>query len=63
MAFGTLSRPRVLLLARFLRQRLYVFLSKYVCRGVCGLPHLSIINPSMSCQGYCLILHVQCGGW
>ena len=57
--FGILSGPRVLLLARFFRHRLYVSLSKYVYKGVWRLPRLSIMNPSISCQGYCLIPHVH----
>ena len=32
--FGILSGPRVLLLARFLRHRLYVSWSSYVYKGV-----------------------------
>ena len=34
MEFGILSGPRILLLARFFRHRLYVSWSKYVYRGV-----------------------------
>ena len=61
--FGILSGPRVLLLARFFRQRLYVSRSMYVCRGVSGFPRLSMMSPSTSCHGYCLTPHVHWGGW
>ena len=37
MEFGILSRPGVLLLARFFRHKLYVSWSKYVYRGLGGL--------------------------
>ena len=63
---GILSGPGVLLFARFLRQMSYVSLSKYSCSGVCGFPLLSMIKSSRSCQGYCLIPHIQygvCSGW
>ena len=58
---GILSGPGILLSARFLRQVLYVFMSKYSCRGTYGFPRLSITNPSKSCHGYCLTPWVQCG--
>ena len=57
--FGILSGPRVLLLARFFRHKLYVSWSRYVCNGVWEFPRLSMINPSISCQGYCLTPHVH----
>ena len=59
---GILSGPEALLLLRFLRQKSYVSWSKYVCRGVCGSPRLSIVYPSKSCHGYCRTPHVQCIG-
>ena len=58
---GILSGPGVLLFARFLRQMSYIFLSKYLCSGVCGFPFLSMTNPSRSCHGYCLTPQVQYG--
>ena len=59
---GILSGPGALLLLRFLRQKSYISWSKYVCRGVWGTPHLSIMYPSRSCHGYCRTPHVQCSG-
>ena len=63
---GILSEPGVVLFARFFRQMSYVSLLKYSCNGVCGFPLLAMMNPSRSCHGYCLTLHVQygmCFGW
>ena len=57
--FGILSGLGVLLLDKFFRHRLYVSQSRYVCRGVWGFPRLSMISPSISCQGYCLTPHVH----
>ena len=50
-------------MARFFRHKLYVSRSRYVYRGVWGFPRLSMINPSISCQGYCLTPHVHWVGW
>lgn len=63
MLLGILSGPRVLLLARFLRHTSYVLRSKYVWRGMCGLPLESSVKPSISYHGYCRTPHLQCGGW
>ena len=59
MELGILYGLGILLLARFFRHKLYVSWSKYVYRGVRGFPHLSMTNPSISCQGHCLTLHVH----
>ena len=56
---GILFGPGILLLARFFRHKLYVSRSRYVCRGVWGFPRLFLMNPSISCQGYCLTPHVH----
>ena len=57
--FGILSGPRVLLLARFFRHKLYVSRSRYEYRRVWGFPRVSMINLSISCQGYCLTPHMH----
>ena len=59
---GILSGPEALLLPKFLRHRLYVSRSKYVCSGICGSPRLSMVKPSWSCHGYRCTLHVHCCG-
>ena len=58
---GILSGPGALLFARFFRHMSYVSLSKYSCSVVCGLPLLSMTNPSKSCHGYFLTPHVHSG--
>jgi hypothetical protein len=59
---GILSGPGALLLLRFLRQKLYISWSKYVCKEVWGSLRLSIMYPSKSCHGYCRTPYVQCSG-
>ena len=54
---GILSGPG--LFARFSKHISYGSLSKYLCRGICGLPLLSITSPSKSCHGYFLTPHVH----
>ena len=61
-----MSRPGILFLARLFRHMSYVFWSKYLCSGVCGLPLLFMTNPSRSCHGSCLTSFVHfsgCSGW
>ena len=59
MEFGIMSGPGVLLLAKSSRHELYVLWSRYVYRGLWRFPRFAMINPSMSCQGYCVTAHVQ----
>lgn len=59
MAFGMLSGPGAFAFARCFLHRSYVSLEKYLYIGVSGLPLFSSMNPSRSCQGYCLTTHVQ----
>jgi hypothetical protein len=56
-----LSGPRVLLLPRFLRHRSYAFLSNVFAMEAFVSPLFSKINPSRSCEGYCLIPHTHSG--
>jgi hypothetical protein len=56
-----LSGPRALLLPRYLRHRSYVFLSNVFVMEAFVSPLFSKINPSRSCQGYCLTPHIQSG--
>jgi hypothetical protein len=52
-----LSGPGALLLPRFLRHRSYVFLSNVFAIEAFVSLLFSNINPSKSCQGYCLTSH------
>ena len=63
MELGILSGHGILLFARFLTHRLYVSRSKYMYKGICGLPRLSRISPSKSRHGCCLTAHVHFRGW
>jgi hypothetical protein len=56
-----LSGPGALLLPRYLRHRSYVFLSNVFAMDAFVSPLFSKINPSRSCQGYCLTPHTQSG--
>jgi hypothetical protein len=54
---GMLSGPGALLLLRYLRHRSYVFLSNVFAIEAFVSLLFSNINPSKSCQGYCLTSH------
>jgi hypothetical protein len=59
MELGILSGPGALLLPKCLRHRSYVFLSNVFAMEAFVSPLFSKINPSRSCQGYCLTLHTH----
>jgi hypothetical protein len=56
-----LSSRGALLLPRYLRHRSYVFLSNVFAMEAFVSPFFSKINPSKSCQGYCLTPHTHSG--
>jgi hypothetical protein len=59
MELGMLSGPGALLLPRFFKYRSYVFLLNVFAIDAFVSPLFSKMNPSRSCQGYCLTLHTQ----
>ena len=63
MELGILLGPGVLFFDNCFRHMSYVLLLKEDERGVLGVPLCSNMKPVMSCQGYCLTLQVQVGGW
>jgi hypothetical protein len=59
MLFG----PGALLLPKYLKHRLYVFLSNVFAMEAFVSLLFSKINPLRSCHGYCLIPHTHSGLW
>jgi hypothetical protein len=60
---GILSGPGALLLPRYLRHKSYVCLSNVFAMEAFVSPLFSNINPSRSCQGYCLTPYMHSGLW